>query len=87
MVVSDVNIALKPCYYYLSTTKLIFYNGYQLLTGIVKHNDRGKYNVSLELTFTTLTIIISLMAVSVLAIHRNHRCMDTDGRHYKGSIY
>ena len=47
----------------------------------------GKYNVSLELTLTTLANIISLMAASVLAIQRNHRCMDTEGRGYKGSIH
>ena len=82
MVVSDVTYCSK------TTTKAYIYNGYQLLTVIiVKHNDRGKYKVSLELTFTTLAIIISLMAVSVLAIQRYHRCMDTDGRGCKGSIY
>ena len=89
MVVSDVKYCSKTMLLLLVNNKsLYFIMVYQLLTVIiVKYNDRGKYNVSLELTLTTLANIISLMAASVLAIQRNHRCMDTDGRGYKGSIH
>ena len=81
-------MALKP--YIILTCQqqtLIFHNGYQLLTVIiVKHKDRGKYYVSFKVIFTTLTIIISLMAASFLAIQRyGHSRRDDKG--CKGSIY
>ena len=71
MVISDVKIALQPCYDHLSTAKVyIFCNGYQSLTIIIaKIIDGGWYNVGLEEMFTTLTII-ALVPYRVLATHR-----------------